>query len=191
MQHTWMRVQVVRRLFVLGTLLGLLWEAPLSAPGWVQDTSKLLRLLKPVSMVALLSWCSWDALIMLVRLRAPPICFYCLQVSAQGVSWHNSIQPYHLRTLHVSSCSSIHLTCWCCFSVQSLQVTLSNCSGLQPPWRPGRHEVSMLHVAGGLLAVPTVQPGPFCVSFGRACVVGSSQQLAGGSNSSLEWHVGV
>lgn len=59
-------MQAVRRLFVAGAVLGLLWEAPLSAPGWLHDPSKLLRLLQPLSVVAMLAWCSWDALIMLV-----------------------------------------------------------------------------------------------------------------------------
>jgi hypothetical protein len=60
-------MQAVHRLFIAGLLLAMLWEAPLSAPGWLQEPSKLLRLLQPVSVVSLLAFCSWDAVIMLVR----------------------------------------------------------------------------------------------------------------------------
>lgn len=66
-------LQAVRQLFLVGLVLGLLWEAPVSSPGWLQDPSKLLQLLRPASVFAMLAWCSWDALIMLVRLWMPCI----------------------------------------------------------------------------------------------------------------------
>lgn len=52
--------KVELQLFVCGSLLGLLWEAPLSAPGCMQDPSKLLRLLRPLGVLQLCVWCAWD-----------------------------------------------------------------------------------------------------------------------------------
>lgn len=66
-------LQALQSSFLLGCGLGLLWEAPLSSPGWRTDPSRLLRLLRPQSAAFLAVWCCWDGLILLVRLAAPAL----------------------------------------------------------------------------------------------------------------------
>lgn len=62
-----MLVQAELQLFLWGCLLGLTWEAPLSAPGFMDNPSKLLRLLRPASLLQLGIWSAWDGGICMVR----------------------------------------------------------------------------------------------------------------------------
>ena len=60
-------MQAIVRLFLVGSALGLLWECPLSCPGWVQQPARLLRLLRPRAAAMIAACCFWDGLICLVR----------------------------------------------------------------------------------------------------------------------------
>lgn len=64
-------MQDVQTSFAIGCSLALLWEAPLSAPGWRDDPTALLRLLRPQAALLLAVWCCWDGIIFLVRAQPP------------------------------------------------------------------------------------------------------------------------
>lgn len=70
-------VQAELQLFLWGCLLGLTWEALLSAPGFMDNPSKLLRLLRPASLLQLGIWSAWDGGICMVRPAMKPALQLC------------------------------------------------------------------------------------------------------------------
>eukprot|EP01024_Parvocaulis_polyphysoides_P034991 TRINITY_DN3098_c0_g2_i2.p2 TRINITY_DN3098_c0_g2~~TRINITY_DN3098_c0_g2_i2.p2 ORF type:complete len:257 (-),score=9.17 TRINITY_DN3098_c0_g2_i2:314-1084(-) len=58
--------KTVALLFCCGCFLGVLWEVPLSFPGWQSDPKQLLKVLYPKYLFLLLPYFFWDGLILTI-----------------------------------------------------------------------------------------------------------------------------